>query len=94
MSRSHDRVRFTIDTFTDEATREAFRQAFGTALLCKSGPIPITTIGVICRPSQFARFLIYRNDFGGRNLFKELKPQLFTPRVMEQELDVSGNPAL
>lgn len=33
----------------------------------------------ICRPSQFARFLIARNEVGLCNFFKELQPELFIP---------------
>jgi hypothetical protein len=35
-----------------------------------------TGITIICRPSQFARFLIYRNERGIPNGFKELQPKL------------------
>lgn len=91
MPMSRDRVRFTIDTFADTATREAFRKAFGTTMPSRVGPI--TTITVVCRPSQFARFMIYRNDNGGKNSFKELKPELFTPEPPVEEVDVSRNPA-
>jgi hypothetical protein len=91
MSVSHDRVRFALDTFTDNATRDAFHKAFGTPLLSRTGPF--THITVVCRPSQFARFLIYRNDNGGKNSFKELKPELFVPEPNKTEMDVSRNPA-
>jgi len=90
MSMPPDRVRFTLDTFTDNATREAFRQAFGTYLIPKSGPD--TCVTVVCRPSQFARFLIYRNDNGGKNSFKELRAELFTPEPTPDIIDVSRNP--
>jgi len=44
---------------------------------------------IICRPSQFARFLIFRNEAGGDNTFKELEPELFTPDSIPRVLDVS-----
>lgn len=91
MSISRDRVRFILDTFCDNATRSAFHKAFGTDV--PPAPGPITTITVVCRPSQFARFLIYRNDNGGKNSFKDLSPLLFTPETAKREIDVSGNPA-
>ena len=91
MFMSRDRVRFTIDTYTDSATRSAFHAAFGAHLPARTGPV--TTVEVICRPSQFARFLIFRNDNGGKNSFKELKPELFTPESSNQPIDVSRNPA-
>ena len=36
---------------------------------------------LICRPSQFARFLIYRNDEGLQNAFKELEAVLCTQKI-------------
>jgi hypothetical protein len=91
MSMSKDRVRFNIAPYgADQPTKDAFYKAFGA-------PFPSRPMGdmvvVICRPSQFARFLIYRNDFGGRNSFKELAPVLFSPEPERGLIDVSGNPA-
>lgn len=91
MSMSKDRVRFNLAPYgADQPTKDAFYKAFGA-------PFPPRPLGdiviVICRPSQFARFMIYRNDFGGRNSFKELSPVLFTPDAPKSEIDVSGNPA-
>lgn len=48
---------------------------------------------VICRPSQFARFLIMRDGAGLQNMFKELHAELFTPVVDVMPLDISANPA-
>lgn len=51
-------------------------------------------IWIICRPSQFARFMIRRNELGWSNTFKELNAELFTPEEScEQVVDVSKNPA-
>lgn len=91
MSMSRDRVRFNLAPYgADQAIKDAFYRAFGA-------PFPSRPMGeiviVICRPSQFARFMIYRNDLGGKNSFKELAPVLFTPEAEKVEIDVSGNPA-
>jgi hypothetical protein len=91
MSMPRDRVRFNLQPYgLDQPTRDAFYKAFGA-------PFPSSPMGevviVVCRPSQFARFMIYRNDFGGKNSFKELSPVLFTPEAQKRELDVSLNPA-
>jgi len=91
MSMSRDRVRFNLAPYgADQATKDAFYKAFGA-------PFPSRPMGdiviIVCRPSQFARFMIYRNEFGGRNSFKELAPVLFTPDAPKSEIDVSGNPA-
>jgi hypothetical protein len=89
MSMSRDRVRFVIQPYgSDPATAAAFVQAFKAPF--PSAPMA-QELTIVCRPSQFARFLIYRNDAGGRNLFKELKPELFTPEAPKSEIDVSGN---
>jgi hypothetical protein len=99
---SHDRVEFKIDLATmNNATRKAFAKAFGhpmkmipkTYVWPKASVVnQVTTI--VCRPSQFARFLIYRNELGGQNMFKELEPRLFVPEPAKpQPLDVSLNPA-
>ena len=50
-------------------------------------------IEFICRPSQFARFTIARNDAGISNSFKELSPELFTPLPKPSAIDCSENPA-
>lgn len=91
MSMSRDRVRFTLQPYgSDQPTKDAFYKAFGAPFpSCPMGDFVI----VVCRPSQFARFMIYRNDLGGKNSFKELAPTLFTPDAPKRELDVSGNPA-
>lgn len=91
MPMSRDRVRFNLQPYgSDHPTKDAFYKAFGA-------PFPSRPMGdmviIVCRPSQFARFMIYRNDFGGKNSFKELAPVLFTPDAPKSEIDVSGNPA-
>lgn len=51
-------------------------------------------VEIICRPSQFARFLIYRGEAGGQNLIKALQPRLETPPPPKAlPVDVSENPA-
>lgn len=91
MSMSRDRVRFNLAPYgADQPTRDAFHKAFGAPFPFRSAGEIVT---IVCRPSQFARFMIYRNDFGGRNSFKELAPVLFTPEAQKSEIDVSGNPA-
>jgi hypothetical protein len=52
---------------------------------------------IICRPSQFARFLIMREKAGFQNMFKELQAELFTPEPPAppkiEPIDVSSNPS-
>jgi hypothetical protein len=46
-------------------------------------------VEVICRPSQFGRFMILRNEYGDDNSVKDLQPELFRPAPVKQPLDVS-----
>lgn len=93
MSMSRDRVHFELDTLnSNHATRTAFMQAFGTQFPASSRS-GVGVLTIICRPSQFARFLIYRNEHGGQNLFKELNAKLVPAAADPPLLDVSGNPA-
>ena len=93
MAMSTDRVEFKPDTspvrfsgqqqVDDNATRQAFSKAFGQPM-----PMLLGMITVRCRPSQFARFLIYREEAGGRNSFKILEAKLVpmpkdTPEVFD-----------
>lgn len=41
-----------------------------------------------CRPSQFARFLIRRNEQGGQNMFKELTPKLIQEEPFDPPINV------
>jgi hypothetical protein len=95
MSMSRDRVRFKLDASNaDSATRRAFTSAFGQSLPHRPGYSfsPGGKVVIVCRPSQFARFLIFRNANDGKNSFKELEAELFTPCVENQPIDVSTNP--
>jgi hypothetical protein len=98
---SRDRVKFKLDfNHVDGATRRAFNRAFGMRAPPATGPyrsgrpaLP-NVQEIICRPSQFARFLIYRRMNGGQNMFRILEAELFTPEpARPQPIDVSGNPA-
>jgi hypothetical protein len=91
MTMSRDRVKFTIPyNFGSQGpARQAFKKAFGVHM---PSSLPWQGMTVICRPSQFARFLIYRNEDGGRNGFKELNATL-VPATDIEILDVSKNSA-
>ena len=47
---------------------------------------------IICRPSQFARFLIMRNEMGLTNDFKGLKPRLIPEVRIPEVINVAKNP--
>ena len=90
---SKDRVHFYI---TATISRQipvcgAFQEAFGRE--CPKVHDFDEPVKIICRPSQFARFLIYRDQRGGTNGFKCLNASLVAGCEPKWQLDVSGNPA-
>jgi hypothetical protein len=85
---SRDRVRFTIRGDHECRLRGLIRNVFGLNIASHDG----NDITVVCRPSQFARFLIGRDAQGHHSSFKELNAELFTPRSTFTEYDVSKNP--
>ena len=47
---------------------------------------------IVCRPSQFARFIVYRVEAGITiNRIAQMELELFTPGVSEDPFDVSKN---
>jgi len=94
---SRDRVRFKIPSCRlskhgSESLqyRELVAEVFGETLgRCDWGDVII-----ICRPSQFARFVIRRHEMGIQNMFAELEAELFTPedKPTPTVFDVSNNP--
>lgn len=94
MAMSRDRVEFTLYPDTDTPTLRAFKAAFGMDIPA-ARPLDWGTgsVTIICRPSQFARFLIYRNDYGGVNGFKCLNPKLVPARPVLPVYDVSAHSA-
>jgi hypothetical protein len=90
---SKDRVHFKVKPChaENEAFRSAFYHAFGQSCP-KMRSEYYEGVLVVCRPSQFARFLIWRNEFGGRNSFKDLEAELVQPGY-DDTVDVSRNPA-
>lgn len=77
------------------AVERAMNEAFGLrpeeirALKNKKDHYGNDGVQVICRPSQFARFIILRNEYGGNNSIKDLQPELFQPAIVAEPLDVS-----
>ena len=96
MSMSKDRVRFTIpggyiSHGKDSANyRKLLDDVFG---ICVGGRA-WEDVTVICRPSQFARFLIERHKRGVSNQFSVLNAEMY--QVGEEPrktvLDASGEP--
>ena len=98
MTMSHDRVRFTLSESVlnrsgmDGVLNKAFNINVRTAesYLNYESEHAGKVLTIICRPSQFARFLIYRNDACINNIFKAMYPELFVPEEEKKTpLDVS-----
>lgn len=94
---SKDRVRFYLIDHSRHTLVQKQAQNVAAAKAFKLSPAVTEAaarqrIPIICRPSQFARFLIYRGMEGGQNLIKALEPELFVPGE-PPVYDVSKNPA-
>lgn len=93
MTMSTDRVRFK---FNDNPKQEAENVAAAARAFGISRDRAMTAFRnegtIVCRPSQFARFIIYRIEEGVTcNRIAQLQPTLF--HEVEGHLDVSKNPA-
>lgn len=95
MSISKDRVQFSVPFHMAQNSGfgKLFRDVFGSDLPRPSYCDGEQSITVVCRPSQFARFLIERNNRGFANGFKELNPQLIMEAPEPRLINVSSNPA-
>ena len=96
---SKDRVRFKIGGYKLSASskesdgyRKLLKDVFNLDCYDKCD---YSDIEIICRPSQFARFMIKRHSIGLQNTFSELGATLFTPEPAEKQrvFDVSCEPA-
>lgn len=84
---SYDRVRFFIgngyckDQYQRDSLRDVLKKSFdlgeGRSSQYMSGNYG--GFYIICRPSQFARFMIFRNAAGIRNGFMDLQAKLYVP---------------
>jgi hypothetical protein len=88
---SRDRVHFKLpyscgsrDVFVLEAAIYAFGLSRAEASTTMRNGLTL-----VCRPSQFARFLIKRDELGGTNDFKGLKAVLVPAPLEKTEIDVS-----
>lgn len=96
-ARSYDRVHFTV-MFTHllkETIRECLHETLGLDVrklkeMAKDG----VDLHIICRPSQFARFVILRHvKYGEQNNMACLNMRLVVPVTQDDPpWDVSGNP--
>lgn len=100
MAMSKDRVSFHLPAYLFSAAgltsvlEHAFNVDATTFRRMRAIAETNGAVEIICRPSQFARFLIYREQAGFQNMFKELKAKLFTPEPeLPKNIDVSSNPA-
>lgn len=97
---SRDRVKFRFEGYDKnrEPNIRAAVKAFGmTTSEARNAWDNMKTI--VCRPSQFARFLIYRDAIADElghpsvNAFRQLNAVLFTPQEVKTPIDVSDRPA-
>lgn len=92
---SKDRIEFELKINGSEREKlsVAFRKAFAVEMPregYRKENYESQYVKVRCRPSQFARFLIYRDQEGCRNNFKELGAKIILPEVeIPKIIDVS-----
>lgn len=102
MSMSKDRVRFQIHLGMWQKGPGGYHQllaaCFGLHKGSYDAPLSGRPLQLVCRLSQFARFIINRNTLiqrgtiQGVNTIAEMKPELFLPMPeTPREIDVSGN---
>lgn len=94
MSMSRDRVHFRMPSVACMSTIEASAYLKAASDAFSMSDAEVRSAGdkiIVCRPSQFARFLIYRHQMGGRNSFKLLDPVLVQAQP-DRSVDVSGRP--
>lgn len=96
MPMSKDRVHFLLKDSPKnvQATARAAEKAFGIPFSKARAALDnnYKPMKIICRPSQFARFLIYRSQEVSCNTFSQFQAELL-PQHCDETLDVSGNPA-
>lgn len=85
MAMSKDRVRFFVGEryFAVDSARikigKVMARAFGISAMASDSWLKDGGVWVTCRPSQFARFMIYRNEAGITNGFMDLRAELVKP---------------
>ncbi len=97
MPMSKDRVHFLLkdNQANHSDTARAAAKAFGMSVNQAQSALRNgyhNPMKVVCRPSQFARFLIYRSQSVSNNAFSQFEAELH-PEQCENTMDVSGNPA-
>jgi len=92
---SHDRVHFTVgERYLQKNTiRECITETLGIdAHKLKQMAIRNEDLHVVCRPSQFARFVILRHiKYGEPNNMSCLNMKLVVPEQENHVIDVSKN---
>lgn len=97
MSMSKDRVHFLLkdNQKNAHATAKAAERAFGIPYAKANAALngsQYKPMKIICRPSQFARFMIYRSQEVTCNTFSQFQAELL-PQHCDETVDVSSNPA-
>ncbi|MBN9552927.1 MAG: hypothetical protein J0H31_29765 [Alphaproteobacteria bacterium] len=94
MTMPTDRVRFKLSDVDKNhaANARAAKRAFGLTLTEAYNAVRTEQV-IICRPCQFARFLIWRSEEVDGNRFKQLEAELLPPLHLDYVLDVTRNAA-
>lgn len=95
MPMSKDRIRFIVPSYRIHRgadcsrIRSLLKEIFGiTDKELRAVPVG-RDLTIVCRPSQFGRYIVRRNEEGCTNWVREMSPVLFTPNEPEiTEIDV------
>ncbi len=98
---SHDRVRFFISDnyYNTQHKKETLLDVLKQSFDLNKAPLGHYMAGcyggfyIICRPSQFARFLIFRNAAGIKNGFIDLQADLYVPEPKLSPFDALSKKA-
>ena len=93
---SHDRVHFTVPNqhLLKSAIRDVLNETMGISVDKMAAKSRLgEDLHIICRPSQFARFIILRfTKYNEPNNMACLRMELVLPPKVEEAIDVSRNP--
>lgn len=90
MTMSKDRVRFFIgEKYFGHKLIKVLQQSFNISKGESSHLMQEPGFWVFCRPSQFARFMIYRNEAGIQNGFMDLRAELVTPEKPDAYMELA-----
>ena len=93
MAMSRERVRFVIpECLLNNSQRGKYLKLLDEIFGIKQHEVPRSgEMTIVCRPSQFGRFIIRRYESGAQNLVQALDPKIVPAEEPKRVFDVSQN---